>query len=81
MKGENLVILVIILFALYYLFFSKREMMSDFKQVYGEERYYEDKRGGGRVGMDINKKTKMCSQNAINDAYNTWTFGSPKFVR
>jgi hypothetical protein len=28
-----------------------------------------------------NQKGKECSQKAINDAYNFWIFGSPKFVR
>lgn len=80
MKNKNLIILVIVLFALYYLF-TKKETMADFNPLYSDGRDYSDKRGGGREATEANKKTKMCSQNAINDAYNTWTFGSPKFVR
>jgi hypothetical protein len=55
--------------------------MADFNPMYGDSRDYSDKRGGGKAAIEGNKKTKMCSQNAINDAYTTWTFGSPKFVR
>lgn len=27
------------------------------------------------------KKNKYCSQKSINNAYNYWIFGTPKFVR
>jgi hypothetical protein len=79
MKNKNLIILVLVLFALYYLF-SKKETMTDFNPMYSDGRGY-NLGGGGREAVEGNKKTKMCSQNAINDAYTTWTFGSQKFVR
>lgn len=79
MKNKNLIVLVLVLFALYYLF-SMRETMADFDPMYEDGRNYSNKRGGGRGAIEA-EKTKMCSQKAINDAYTTWTFGSPKFVR
>lgn len=78
MKNNNLIILAIVLFALYY-FYTKKETMADFSPMYGDERKFRDNSGAG--GSKSTSKTRYCSQNAINDAYNTWTFGSPKFVR
>lgn len=79
MKNNNLFVLVLILFALYYLFSGneKMENMSDFTPLY-------DKETSDKETSDTSKtssKDKLCGQKAINDAYNTWTFGSPKFVR
>jgi uncharacterized protein YpmB len=65
MKNNNLIIIVIILFTLYY-FFSSKEGYSNTNETSDEK---------------SNETTKLCSQKAINDAYNLWTFGSPKFVR
>lgn len=34
-----------------------------------------------RKEMMSNVRSKECSQRSINDAYQYWVFGSPKFVR
>ena len=34
-----------------------------------------------RMETMLNVRSKECSQSSINDAYQYWVFGSPKFVR